>query len=64
MNKQNPNFRKEYKCKCGHKGPYILKMGGLLCEACRRILFYPETLEYNEAMEPIKKDLERFKNIK
>ena len=39
----------EYKCKrCKHKGVPILKMGGLICEKCRIILFFPDSLEWKE----------------
>ena len=34
--------------KCGFTGKLILKMGGLICNGCRTIVFYPSELEWKE----------------
>ena len=44
----------KYECpKCKHIGMYIIKLGGLICEKCRVILFTPETEEYKNTRKKI-----------
>lgn len=52
--------RIQAKCtQCDHLGPPILKMGGLICEECRVILYYPGTPEYKLVRQELKEREEK-----